>query len=293
VFGPVLHVLRYRRADLDALIAAINGTGYGLTFGLHTRIEETVTHVLGRVSAGNLYVNRTVIGAVVGVQPFGGGGLSGTGPKAGGPRFLARLTRGAAPGVPVPAGTGDDPEVLAYAGWLRRRGRADLAARVEGYGARAPLGLAVTLPGPVGERNTYSLHPRGRIAALAASEAGTLLQIGAILATGQTALVPAAAAASGLLDGLPALVGGRIVQAGDPAADPGLGGVLHEGDRDSLTALARRLAAREGGIVPLWSIPSAAAPGADYEPADLLEERAVSVNTAAAGGNASLMALEA
>ncbi|HEY5299507.1 MAG TPA: bifunctional proline dehydrogenase/L-glutamate gamma-semialdehyde dehydrogenase PutA, partial [Acetobacteraceae bacterium] len=85
VFGPVLHVLRYRRDDLDAVMAAIGATGYALTFGLHTRIDETIAHVADRVAAGNVYVNRNLIGAVVGVQPFGGHGLSGTGPKAGGP----------------------------------------------------------------------------------------------------------------------------------------------------------------------------------------------------------------
>ena len=83
VFGPVLHVIRYRREELDRLIDDINATGYGLTFGLHTRLDETIAHVTGRIKAGNIYVNRNIIGAVVGVQPFGGRGLSGTGPKAG------------------------------------------------------------------------------------------------------------------------------------------------------------------------------------------------------------------
>ncbi|HEX9473162.1 MAG TPA: trifunctional transcriptional regulator/proline dehydrogenase/L-glutamate gamma-semialdehyde dehydrogenase, partial [Steroidobacteraceae bacterium] len=91
VFGPVLHVLRYQRAGLDALVDAINQTGYGLTFGLHTRIDETIAQVTQRIVAGNIYVNRNIIGAVVGVQPFGGTGLSGTGPKAGGPWYLGRL----------------------------------------------------------------------------------------------------------------------------------------------------------------------------------------------------------
>ena len=91
VFGPVLHVLRYRRADLDALIDQINATGYGLTGGVHTRIDETIARVAARLGVGNLYVNRNLVGAVVGVQPFGGEGLSGTGPKAGGPLYLLRL----------------------------------------------------------------------------------------------------------------------------------------------------------------------------------------------------------
>ena len=92
VFGPVLHVLRYRGRDLDQVIAAINRTGYGLTLGIHSRIESTADYIIDRVRVGNCYVNRNMIGAVVGVQPFGGEGLSGTGPKAGGPNYLRRFT---------------------------------------------------------------------------------------------------------------------------------------------------------------------------------------------------------
>ena len=90
-FGPLLHVVRYKAKELDALIDAIDATGYGLTLGIHTRIEETVQRVIARLNVGNVYVNRNMIGAVVGVQPFGGSGLSGTGPKAGGPHYLARF----------------------------------------------------------------------------------------------------------------------------------------------------------------------------------------------------------
>jgi RHH-type proline utilization regulon transcriptional repressor/proline dehydrogenase/delta 1-pyrroline-5-carboxylate dehydrogenase len=91
VFGPILHVCRYKMAELDQVLAAINQTGYGLTFGIHSRIDDTVAYVRERIHAGNIYVNRNMIGAVVGVQPFGGEGLSGTGPKAGGPNYLLRL----------------------------------------------------------------------------------------------------------------------------------------------------------------------------------------------------------
>ena len=91
VFGPVLHILRYKTENLDALIHQINATGFGLTGGLHSRIETTVEHVERELNVGNFYVNRTLIGAVVGVQPFGGEGLSGTGPKAGGPHYLLRF----------------------------------------------------------------------------------------------------------------------------------------------------------------------------------------------------------
>jgi RHH-type proline utilization regulon transcriptional repressor/proline dehydrogenase/delta 1-pyrroline-5-carboxylate dehydrogenase len=91
VFGPILHVVRYRASDLDKVIEAINNTGYGLTFGIHSRIDRTIRYVTDRIRAGNAYVNRNMIGAVVGVQPFGGEGLSGTGPKAGGPHYLYRF----------------------------------------------------------------------------------------------------------------------------------------------------------------------------------------------------------
>ncbi|WP_434212414.1 bifunctional proline dehydrogenase/L-glutamate gamma-semialdehyde dehydrogenase PutA [[Pseudomonas] boreopolis] len=91
VFGPILHVIRWKADQLDAVIDQINATGYGLTLGIHSRIDETVERIASRVAVGNVYVNRNQIGAVVGVQPFGGQGLSGTGPKAGGPHYLQRF----------------------------------------------------------------------------------------------------------------------------------------------------------------------------------------------------------
>ena len=91
VFGPILHVIRYPARQLDAVIEAINATGYGLTLGIHTRIETRARYIQQRVRAGNTYFNRNMIGAVVGMQPFGGEGLSGTGPKAGGPHYVQRF----------------------------------------------------------------------------------------------------------------------------------------------------------------------------------------------------------
>ena len=88
VFGPILHVVRYAANKLDHVIDAIHATGYGLTLGIHSRIEDTVHYISRRARVGNIYVNRNMIGAMVGVQPFGGEGLSGTGPKAGGPHYL-------------------------------------------------------------------------------------------------------------------------------------------------------------------------------------------------------------
>ena len=91
VFGPVVHVLRYRARDIDQVVDAINAKGYGLTLGIHTRIDSLAQRIARRARVGNVYINRNMIGAVVGVQPFGGCGLSGTGPKAGGPHYLHRF----------------------------------------------------------------------------------------------------------------------------------------------------------------------------------------------------------
>ena len=289
VFGPVLHVLRYRRGELDRLIDQINGSGFGLTFGLHTRIDETIAHVLGRVAAGNVYVNRNIIGAVVGVQPFGGAGLSGTGPKAGGPLYLRRLLA-EAPGAALAGTPPPDPSpAQRYVEWLRVRGFTAEAARCAAFTTRSAVGMTVELPGPVGERNVYALRPRGRVAASARDSAGLLIQIGAILATGNIAVVASDDAARALLQDLPADIAPHVAMA-DTIED--VRAVLHEGDAADLLVIAGRLAAREGPIVQIQSMtPARRAAGADYDLGRLLEECSVSTNTAAAGGNASLMSL--
>ena len=91
VFGPVLHIIRYPSKALDAVLQEINDSGYGLTLGIHTRIENSAEYICEHTNVGNTYVNRNMVGAVVGTQPFGGEGLSGTGPKAGGPHYLFRF----------------------------------------------------------------------------------------------------------------------------------------------------------------------------------------------------------
>jgi RHH-type transcriptional regulator, proline utilization regulon repressor / proline dehydrogenase / delta 1-pyrroline-5-carboxylate dehydrogenase len=93
VFGPILHIYRYKRDDVDSVVEQINAWGYGLTFGIHSRIESFVKRIEAQIDVGNIYINRNIVGAVVGVQPFGGCGLSGTGPKAGGPDTLSRLSK--------------------------------------------------------------------------------------------------------------------------------------------------------------------------------------------------------
>lgn len=275
VFGPVLHVLRFRRDGLDALIDQINATGYGLTFGLHTRLDETVAHVTARVRAGNLYVNRNTIGAIVGVQPFGGRGLSGTGPKAGGPLYLARLVT--TPPVFAERATHLDAPIHDFAAWLDRVGDEAGAALARRYAAASALGAERVLPGPVGERNVYALHPRGAVLLRPSTDAGLIEQMAAVLATGNRGIVADRALPSGLP---PALVA-------QFAPDGTVSAALVEGDAARVTAVAQELAARDGAIVPLH----AARGGRDlaYDGEWLLEEVSVSINTTAAGGNASLM----
>ena len=293
IFGPVLHVVRYKRRDLEALIDGINASGFGLTFGLHTRIDETIARVVERIEAGNVYINRNIIGATVGVQPFGGAGLSGTGPKAGGPLYLSRLVCASPPlaldgleGAPAARDA-----LRTFADWLRAGGEEAAAERCVGMGSRSPLGARVELAGPVGERNVYTLRRRGLIAAAATSTGGLRLQIAAILATGNDAVAPAGLAETALR-GLPAEIQRRVARFDDPLAAPDLRAALLEGETEAVADGARRLAARSGPIVRMQALSTARlAAGEDYNLADLVEECAISTNIAAAGGNASLMAI--
>ncbi len=281
VFGPVLHVVRYRRDDLDTLIDAVNATGYGLTFGLHTRIDETIAHVGGRIEVGNVYINRNVIGAVVGVQPFGGHGLSGTGPKAGGPLYLHRLLA-VRPAADLPETQVPDAARL----WVDFQSDPDTRALCGAVLDASPFGHKAELPGPVGERNIYALAPRGTVLCLAATERGLAVQIASALATGNRVLLEGS-----FLPPLPKGVEDRVSMVEDygPAA---FDAVLFEGDGDALRQLNESIATREGPIVLVHGLaPDAVARGEQY-PLDLLMlERSTSTNTAAAGGNASLMTI--
>jgi RHH-type transcriptional regulator, proline utilization regulon repressor / proline dehydrogenase / delta 1-pyrroline-5-carboxylate dehydrogenase len=211
VFGPVLHVVRWRRDALPALIDAINATGYGLTHGIHTRIDETVATILARVRAGNVYVNRNMIGAVVGVQPFGGHGLSGTGPKAGGPLYVARLIARAAATTRLP------PE-----------------RRIE-------------LPGPTGESNCLDFLPRGLVACIAADEHALVAQAQAAISAGNTVLLLRSHLSLRARD---ALDPSRVVLADtlDPAR---VDLVLLDASPEHARRVRRQLAAAPGRIVPI------------------------------------------
>jgi RHH-type proline utilization regulon transcriptional repressor/proline dehydrogenase/delta 1-pyrroline-5-carboxylate dehydrogenase len=282
VFGPVLHVLRYPRDQLDAVIAAINATGYGLTFGLHTRLDETIAHVTAQAQAGNIYVNRNVIGAVVGVQPFGGRGLSGTGPKAGGPLYLGRLMR-RAPTLAWPGLAAPDSAVTVLAEWLAASGDSSGAAAVRAAGAASRRGHQAELAGPVGERNLYVLQPRGRVLLVPHTRPGLIAQLAASLAAGNNATVLWDAR----LETLPDSLAQRIEWINALPERAHFAAVLIEPHPEGNAALLTQLAAMDGPI-PLVQMADATG---GYRADWLIEEQSISINTAAAGGNASLMAL--
>ena len=285
VFGPVLHVLRFAREGLAGLVDAINATGFGLTFGLHTRLDETIADVTARVAAGNIYVNRNIIGAVVGVQPFGGRGLSGTGPKAGGPLYLGRLVQDEPQGAVSPAGQ-PDAAATELAAWLRSVGMAQSADRVEAANARNLNGFAGDLPGPVGETNHYALHPRGQVLLVPATPAGLAVQIGTALAAGNRASIVWPGTQPAAFTALPGGIEQRIIWLQDLPETSGFAAVLIEPRSDGVQPLIARLAALPG---PIPIVQLADAQGR-YRQDWLVEEVSTAINVTAAGGNASLMA---
>ncbi|MDR3463513.1 MAG: trifunctional transcriptional regulator/proline dehydrogenase/L-glutamate gamma-semialdehyde dehydrogenase [Beijerinckiaceae bacterium] len=281
VFGPVLHVLRYRRDGLDTLLSDINATGYGLTFGVHSRIDETIARVTAKAKAGNIYVNRNLIGAVVGAQPFGGHGLSGTGPKAGGPLYVRRLL------AIRPVETGLNTNLIReaariWADWLIQTGQKDAATRLAPEFASTPFGVAIALSGPTGERNTYSTEARGVVLCIASNQDELVHQIGVALVTGNRALVAVGALSSPQL--LPTSLSTWITETPSPD-DNEFQAVLFHGSRPGLQALNRTIAARTGPIIQIH-VPQ---PNGRYPLEALVQERSVSTNTAAAGGNANLL----
>lgn len=277
VFGPVLHVMRFKRDGLDTLVDQINATGYGLTFGLHTRLDGTVRDVTERIKAGNMYVNRNTIGAIVGVQPFGGRGLSGTGPKAGGPLYLRRLV--ANPPAVSLGRPRANPALVDFSKWLEAKGEAEMARRALAYASHTPLGVSLELPGPVGERNMYALHPRGTVLMLPTTLHGLYEQMAAVLATGNNGVVEGMP----MPDDLPPSIASRFATfVRQPVSV-----ALAQGDEARMTSICARLAAMDGPIIPVHAPNSDAE--TDYDCALLLEEVSTSINTTAAGGNASLM----
>ena len=255
VFGAVLHVARFPSGGTDAVVEAINARGYGLTFGLHTRLTARAERLTGRIRAGNAYVNRNQIGAIVGSQPFGGEGLSGTGPKAGGPRYVARFA----------AGLAADPPAEPAAPGLRADAAGLAAALARAAAHPRPRQSTRTLPGPTGEANALSTFPRGPVLCLGPGEEAAARQAATARGAGCAAVVAP--------DGV-----------GDPTVLTGLAGlavVAFDGPRDAARTVRRALAAREGPIVPMA--------GSDALAAACTLERHVCTDTTAAGGDAALI----
>ncbi|MDO5646785.1 bifunctional proline dehydrogenase/L-glutamate gamma-semialdehyde dehydrogenase PutA [Paracoccus sp. (in: a-proteobacteria)] len=248
IFGPVLHVARFHAHELDQVMADINARGFGLTAGLHTRIDDRVQHVNTVLRVGNLYVNRNQIGAVVGSQPFGGEGLSGTGPKAGGPHYVARFR--AAPVTRSDAAMGEADAATVQA-------QLDQALTDD----RAILDRSV-LPGPTGELNRLTLHPRGTVLCLGPDTAAQAQQA----ATRGCASVQ---------------VSGHL-NADALARLSGMAVVVYDGPDDQARRYRQALAGRDGAIIPLVS----QAHLRDYA----VIERHLCVDVTASGGNAALLA---
>jgi RHH-type proline utilization regulon transcriptional repressor/proline dehydrogenase/delta 1-pyrroline-5-carboxylate dehydrogenase len=269
IFGPVLHVATFDADEIDAVVDAINARGFGLTFGLHTRIDDRVQHIVERVRCGNVYVNRNQIGAVVGSQPFGGEGLSGTGPKAGGPHYVKRFMAMAGAAEP------DADGVLVSAGAVQS---ALDRLTMPGWDA-APE----TLPGPTGESNRLASHPRGKVLCLGPTAAAAFTQADEALAAGNAALLIAPGVSASVLKP------GGSVAALDGVLDPasltrlrGIDAVARYAGGEALRALRKALAARDGALIPLIAEPG--------QPERYTLERHVCVDTTAAGGNAALLA---
>jgi RHH-type proline utilization regulon transcriptional repressor/proline dehydrogenase/delta 1-pyrroline-5-carboxylate dehydrogenase len=291
VFGPVLHVLTFERDQFGALIEALNATGYGLTLGVHSRIDETIDYVITHARVGNIYVNRNIVGAVVGVQPFGGEGLSGTGPKAGGPLYLHRLLRQ----DPLPALSGVRDEaclapfdalcawVVGGAGDLLAAGDcATLALWLEALRVATPLPVTLSLPGPVGETNTLRFAGRGPVLSLAGDVADLLRGLGLAMAAGNALIAEDGPATRKLVSALPAALQHYMTlvahwQVADCAA------VLVS--PSAASAVRQHITARDGKLIQVIDALDAAAL------LRLVLERTLSVNDAAAGGNAALMTI--
>ena len=261
IFGPVLHVATYRARDLDRVVAAINAAGYGLTFGMHSRIDDRVEQVCARLRVGNIYINRNQIGAIVGSQPFGGEGLSGTGPKAGGPHYLDRFR------AVDEAGAAPDEGKAAPVGAVQRA--LDAAARPQ-----ALLG-ETALPGPTGESNRLRTYGRGTVLCLGPGLERARAQAEAAGRAGCPAVIVAPGAGAG--EGVDGVLPPEALTALE-----GLSLVASDDAPERRRALRRALAAREGAILPLAGMAEIAARA--------VLERHVCIDTTAAGGNAALLA---
>jgi len=307
IFGPVLHVLRFKVGKLNQLIDDINDLGYGLTMGLHTRIDERVEHVSQKANVGNLYVNRNQIGAVVGVQPFGGEGLSGTGPKAGGPHYLNRLSINLNTTVQYGHAlsktqylTDNEARFFMSAYDKYTLDNLDIIAKFEKYYADTQTDISniykqayeqslaylvseEELPGPTGEKNILSLHPRGNILCMGGDNISELHKQIALALAHYNSVTIIQKNLIDIDDYIFIKRYNRISIIGENQVDNILtyiASVACDGkNRQEIAAIIARL---DGPIMPILS--------AYDDPERYAIERCVTIDTTAAGGNASLLA---
>jgi len=305
IFGPVLHIATFKARDIDKVVDDINARGYGLTFGLHTRIDDRVQQIVERLEVGNAYVNRNQIGAIVGSQPFGGEGLSGTGPKAGGPQYMTRFRRTDSPSTaPAPDGLKLDAGVVQNAidsldarHWAARPDKVAVLRKCLQLVATPVVKRALSataafdttpmsLPGPTGESNRLSLHPRGTVLCLGATAELALAQAAQALGAGCPVVMVAPGVTpleKPLLEArLPVVVLEGVVEASTLAMLEGIASVAASGSSEWTRPLRQALASREGPIIPLETRIVA--------PERYMIERHLCIDTTAAGGNASLLA---
>ena len=304
VFGPVLHVASFKAAQIDQVVDAINARGYGLTFGLHTRIDDRVQQIVDRIEVGNTYVNRNQIGAIVGSQPFGGEGLSGTGPKAGGPLYLTRFRKTAETGsFPAPEASRIEADRVEAAiatldsrNWAARTDRVTVLRKALA-GRSGPVRKALTetaafdmtpqtLPGPTGESNRLSFYPKGTTLCLGPTTEIAIAQAVQALGAGCGVVIVAPgaqAAAQPLVEaGAPVVaIDGTLAPETVSRITP-LSVVAAAGASDWTRELRCALARRAGPIIQLETDVVA--------PERYVLERHLCIDTTAAGGNASLLA---
>lgn len=289
IFGPVLHLISYQQQQLSALIDTINAKGYGLTMGLQTRLDQRMHQVMAQAKVGNLYINRNMVGAVVGVQPFGGEGLSGTGPKAGGPLYLYRLMHSCHPKpltpcfATQPTLSPSPPQAyLSFSKWCQQH-----APHLTFTWPQLPLDQRLRLVGPTGEQNDYVLLPQPRILSIASERDAYLQQWGAILSIGsQVVLCSNSTVAMELLQEFPADLQQQFSLT-DNIHQADFNRVLYHGKTPAFIELQQMIAQHQEQIISLQNVSHS-----EITIERLLLERAVSINTTAAGGNASLMSLD-
>lgn len=300
IFGPVLHVATFAADQIDKVVDDINAQGYGLTFGLHTRVDSRVERICDRIKVGNIYVNRNQIGAIVGSQPFGGEGLSGTGPKAGGPHYVKRFMTNSQPAVEpeIPATVGADDLQRAIdqlelsdvaKDWaLEPARKAKLVGLLGDSGNDLTvLGLdAEAMPGPTGELNLLSDQARGVVLCLGPDKESALKQAAIALAQGNAVVIVAAGMHSWARNaaevGLPVLALSGLLEADALTKTNDFAAVTSSADQVTLRSYRQALAARDGVLIPLITEIDA--------PERFVIERHLCVDTTAAGGNASLIA---